>query len=131
MELVNIFIQKKIESGNKYTYQFGRGACWAYKKYKDGWEAILGYVMGSPQTPCEVKRVVKILSIRKRLIDEDNLRMGCKCVVDAVKRLGWLKDDSPKWVEITVRQIQVKYTADQLEGTRIAVEELQCKQKHK
>lgn len=41
---------------------------------------------------------ISIISFRKKLVDEhDNLRMGCKPLVDAITRsLGFSSDDNPR-----------------------------------
>jgi len=38
--------------------------------------------------------------------DEDNLRLGFKPMFDHLKYQGWIKDDSPKWVERHYFQIR-------------------------
>lgn len=48
--------------------------------------------------PCEVKRTVWITTYRKRIIDQDNL--STKALLDVLKRLEFIKDDSPKWIKL-------------------------------
>jgi hypothetical protein len=46
----------------------------------------------------------RIISYRGRLLDYANLVGGCKPIPDVLKRLGYLKDDSPKWVTLVYAQ---------------------------
>lgn len=36
--------------------------------------------------------------------DRDNHIGGCKPLIDSLKKLGWMKDDSPKWLNVIYRQ---------------------------
>jgi len=46
-----------------------------------------------------------IISFRTRKLDYDNLVGGAKeCVVDNIKKFGWIKDDSPKYCDISYHQ---------------------------
>ncbi len=40
----------------------------------------------------------------KRLLDEDNLAGGAKIAIDSIKSIGLIVDDSPKWLELHMRQ---------------------------
>jgi hypothetical protein len=42
---------------------------------------------------------------RGRQQDKDNMYASVKPVVDAIKYRGWLVDDSPKWLDLEVREI--------------------------
>lgn len=54
------------------------------------------------------KRKLTIERRGRRLLDEDNLAGGCKFVIDAVKKLGYLVDDDPAWLELVVTQSTIK-----------------------
>lgn len=54
------------------------------------------------------KKIVLICSHRKRRIDKENLIGGAKGLIDSLKVLELIKDDSPKWVEIHFEQILQK-----------------------
>lgn len=59
-----------------------------------------------PQRP-ESKRWVRITSLRTQLMfDDANLRGGAKGLVDALVRLGFLRDDSDKYCHIDYQQVQ-------------------------
>ena len=49
---------------------------------------------------------VRVLSVRTRLLDEDNL--ACKYLVDALRYEGFLPDDCPEKVKIEVSQRKCK-----------------------
>jgi hypothetical protein len=62
---------------------------------------------------------VRITSLRAQLIlDDANLRGGAKGLVDALVRLGFLRDDSSQFCHITYRQVQ---TPKPLRCTRIVI----------
>jgi Holliday junction resolvase RusA-like endonuclease len=48
----------------------------------------------------ESKRRVQYVVYRARKLDEDNVYAGLKPVTDALRDVGLLKDDSPKWASI-------------------------------
>ena len=51
------------------------------------------------------KRVkLKIAVYRKRRQDHDNARDSVKNLVDALSALGWLHNDSPKWLDLEVTE---------------------------
>jgi len=51
------------------------------------------------------KKSVRIILYRKhRRFDKDNAYGGCKMVVDAIRELGLIYNDSPKWLDLTVSQ---------------------------
>lgn len=61
---------------------------------------------------------VRIVSFRRRLCDVDNL---CpKYFIDCLRYAGIIKDDSPKYITLTVSQEQVRRKAD--ERTEITVD---------
>jgi hypothetical protein len=47
-----------------------------------------------------------ILSIRSRLLDEDNLVGGCKQLIDALCEENYIYDDAPKYTRISVQQVR-------------------------
>lgn len=66
--------------------------------------AIL-YLMNSfkPKRVCDEKRRVAVVrgvpSLRNFIRDDDNLRFSVKPLLDALKRLGLIHDDSRKWLD--------------------------------
>ena len=49
---------------------------------------------------------LEIVSYRKRLLDYDNLIGGCKQLIDAMIEEGFIWDDSPKYLDLKVKQIK-------------------------
>jgi len=52
----------------------------------------------------KLKREVTIHSQRMRTLDQDNLTGGAKSLIDALKKLGLIVDDTPTWVDVTYTQ---------------------------
>lgn len=50
------------------------------------------------------KRAVEIYSYRKRRIDPDNLTGGMKPLIDCLRKINLIWDDSPKYLDLTVIQ---------------------------
>jgi hypothetical protein len=50
---------------------------------------------------------IRLSSYRVRLVDYANLVGGAKPIPDALVRLGYLKDDGPRWFFCDYFQIQV------------------------
>jgi|TARA_R100000479_G_C6249512_1_gene151858 hypothetical protein len=48
---------------------------------------------------------LSIVSVRKRLLDYDNLVGGCKQLIDALIEENYIYDDSPKWLEMNIQQV--------------------------
>ena len=48
---------------------------------------------------------LEIVSYRKRLLDYDNLIGGCKQLIDAMIDEKYIYDDSPKWLDLKVKQV--------------------------
>jgi len=44
---------------------------------------------------------------RRNPMDSDNAKGACKVVFDAMVRLGWVKDDSERWMEQVVLPVVV------------------------
>ena len=50
------------------------------------------------------KTKLTIIRYGSRLLDIDNLNGGCKPLIDSIKQLCLIWDDSPKWCEIHISQ---------------------------
>jgi len=74
------------------------------KIQKDYYSAIYVVIPIYLHPPKQRKRKVIITSYRKRLLDKDNLYAGTKPLVDALKKAGLIWDDSPKWINLEVKQ---------------------------
>jgi len=65
------------------------------------------------------RRLVRITSYRRRLLDFDNLTGGCKYFLDSCKYSGLIPDDRPQDIAVEVVQVKVKSKAD--ERTEITI----------
>jgi hypothetical protein len=78
----------------------------AYRRLRDTWQqAIVGLTGPSDRTMLrnygqKSRMTVQLTIHNARRYDEDNLH-GCqKPVLDALKNLGYIRDDSPKWLAL-------------------------------
>ena len=66
-------------------------------------QTVSGYIVaaiGRPPGPVDRKAIVKVQVFRpKRRFDNDNCVPARKFTLDSLRRLGWLKNDSPVWCE--------------------------------
>lgn len=94
----------QIASGNELRRKYRHWA--AYKRLLQEWEWRLAGALPKSRRWQHRDRVfrVTITSYRRRLLDPDNLVHGCKPVLDAIKRLGLIRDDSPRWLDLEVKQ---------------------------
>ena len=78
------------------------------KIQRDYFYAIMAqwWNIGNFLSPVRIKKKKKVIitSYRKRLLDKDNLYAGAKCLGDALKKAGLIWDDSPKWINLEVKQ---------------------------
>ena len=58
------------------------------------------------------KFTLEIVSYRKRYLDFDNLVGGCKQLLDAMIEEQFIWDDSPKWIDLRVKQVLNKERPD-------------------
>lgn len=72
---------------------------------------------------CRVR--LSITVFRGRLLDPDNFVGGLKFLIDALVRLGWLRDDSSEWLDL-VPPMQVLAQGG-YQRTRIVIETLEEK----
>jgi hypothetical protein len=63
--------------------------------------------MQSPQEATEKRRVI-IDVHRQPLLDYDRLVGGCVPLMDAIKHLGLIVDDRPKWLDSEYKQTLIK-----------------------
>ena len=88
-------------SGNQMRRQYRHP--FAYLKLRDSWQRTI-WALAKRQPAMEVKAAVKLHVEHGRLYDEDNLIAGCKPILDSLKRLSLIRDDSPEFLELTVTQ---------------------------
>lgn len=111
---MRITIFKKIESQNLWNNKRGRGAQFIYKNDRDEWQVELRAQL-MPRHAEKKKMKIEIVSYRGRLLDYGNLIGGCKGLIDCLcrstdrypARLGAIWDDSPAWLVLEAKQVQV------------------------
>src|SRR5262245_2445999 len=97
--IIRVIVPRELVSLNRFN-----GRHWARKHVetthweKDIWFAGAREQFQGPQTErCEV-RIVRVVPTFARFIrDQDNLFGGCKPILDALKRLQLIVDDSEAW----------------------------------
>lgn len=97
-----ITIKRRVPSQNKSQYSHWRH----YTRERDAWYVLLRSAL-SPRGLVEYPVRIAIRSYRNRLVDYANLVGGAKPIPDCLKRLGYLKDDSPRWFRCSYEQFQV------------------------
>jgi hypothetical protein len=98
-----IVIRRKLPSQNDALYRHWR----KYTTERDVWFVLLRAQL-PPRQQVEVPVTMAIRAYRTRLMDYANVVGGAKPIPDCLIRLGYLKDDSPKWFSCTYEQFQVK-----------------------
>lgn len=80
------------------------GAHWRrYMLIRDRWFVQLRHRL-TPRVRPDVPIHGRIIVYRGRLLDFANMVGGCKMINDSLTRLGYLHDDSPKWMLFTYAQ---------------------------
>jgi hypothetical protein len=75
---------------------------WRYARHRSFLERLLAKALdGSPLLQAGEPRKVRVTVVRYSagVLDDANLRGGCKPLLDVLVDLGVLHDDSPRWVE--------------------------------
>jgi Holliday junction resolvase RusA-like endonuclease len=104
---INFTVESIPPSGSDYTRYH-----WVVKKrLRRDWAWMIMVALRKDRTikidgthRPDKKRRVKIVVYRGRFLDLDNLYMGCKGVIDAMRDLNLLRNDSPKWLDLTIEQ---------------------------
>ena len=100
---MKVEILMAIQSGNKFTNKKSR---WAYKTYRERWYRVLGLYLPPCKTARpDVKVKVKIVSVRARYLDRVNMAQGAKPILDHLKKMGYIRDDSPRWLDDSYDQV--------------------------
>jgi hypothetical protein len=105
-----VTLRRRVPSQNQTQYGHWR----AYAKERDLWYLLLRAVL-PPRLPPEVPVRLALRSYRTRLVDFANLVGGAKPIPDGLVRLGYLKDDSPRWFHCDYCQLQVPKSEERTE----------------
>lgn len=102
--MIKIMVPYKIESLNVIIRKH-----WSYRsREKKTWMDLI-HMLGGKKIYKDIPYTkVTILSKRKRLLDKDNCYGGAKLVIDAIKELGLIEDDSLDKIELKVEQVKSK-----------------------
>ncbi len=114
----DIFIPVRVPSLNKW-----KGCHWrSYSKIKKQWLDLMNlYAPHGGHGNClRYMEIILYHKSKKGFYDRDNCIGGCKPLLDAIKGTGWIKDDSPKWVDCGYHQNVVgEHKGITAVGTRI------------
>lgn len=106
-------------SGNKYLRMH-----WAARSRHNGeWERAIGFRWHQQSAKPEVRRLVIITSHRRKVLDDDNFRIGCKPIIDILTRLNLLRDDSPRWIFAQYYQETISHNPMDKPFTRITIDD--------
>lgn len=77
---------------------------WAKRKrYNDQWYVLIRAQVRPTRKKAPKMKVV-ISQMRRRLLDKDNLYGSVKPIVDGMRYAGIIRDDTPEWIDLDVRQ---------------------------
>ena len=92
----------------------------AYARLRNDWQRTIWAFLapGNRRTAClESKMRVMVTIEHARLYDADNAISGCKPLLDSLTRLVLIRDDSPEWMELEVRQVKSRENQTTIEVT--------------
>lgn len=116
--MIIIILDKPILSRNKTE-----GRHWSVKnRYTQEWEWLIKSKGKLPKA--KGKMNLQITSFRKKKLDYDNLVGGCKGLIDAIKRLGGILNDSPDLVTLKIDQEKIRKPDKQRTEIKISEDEL-------
>ena len=87
----------------------------AYKRLQETWQTEIACKISlQPGVRAWIEQFAKekpkmrvlIQLTKPRLYDLDNFVGGCKPIIDSLRRLGIIHNDSPHWLDLQVEQIQ-------------------------
>ena len=105
-----VTLRRRVPSQNQTQYGHWR----AYAKERDVWYVLLRAQL-PPRLSPEVPVRMALRSYRSRLVDFANLVGGAKPIPDGLIRLGYLKDDSPRWFHCDYVQTTVPKAEERTE----------------
>jgi hypothetical protein len=107
-----IEIPRSIPSANQLRRKYRNS--FAYKQLQETWQTEIACKI-RPALRAQIERFVLkekpkmrvlIQLTKPRLYDLDNFVGGCKPIIDSLRRLGLIHNDSPHWLDLQVEQIQ-------------------------
>ncbi len=100
---ITVTINRRSPTGNKSTFGHWRD----YAKERDIWFTLIRAQLKPKEKPTH-RVMVEITSFRVQNCDRINGAHGCKVVLDALVKLGYLYDDSEGWLDDTYVQVKAK-----------------------
>lgn len=104
-------IRFKWQSGNRINSPGHRNSSWVYRSYRKGFSDSFGRVAHRYEPATRFRRVTLVRVYGKgpkggscKKFDRDNLLQGAKPIVDTIKKLGIILDDSPDKAELVYLQ---------------------------
>lgn len=109
--VTSVFVPRPMPSVNEW-----HGRHWStYHRHRTTWMQELGFAASKalavareslPPKPRgkRLVRVWRVMAPGDRRYDDENLKAGCKPILDALKRLGAIHNDSPVWLEHDAQQ---------------------------
>lgn len=105
-EFWSFTIELNAKSGNQIKSSGKGRSGWPYRNHRKACATAVG--RAAPSIPKASRRrrlwITRLWAKGQRAYDKDNLYWGMKPLVDEIKEQGWIKEDSPKWVERICRQ---------------------------
>ncbi len=105
-----VTIRRRVPSQNASQYAHWRSYC----TERDLWFVLMRAQLPPRPPPEEPVRMI-LRSYRTRLVDYANLVGGAKPIPDILIRLGYLRDDSPRWFFCDYHQFLVAKSAERTE----------------
>ena len=94
---------------------------WAKRaRVNKDWQHLVSLFFPKRESVVMTKAKMQIEQHRHGLQDPDNRVAACKPLIDAIVRAGFLKDDSPNWLELDVIERKVGRSEDK--RTRVTIE---------
>ena len=93
---------------------------WKAVRGSEGVRAVRHWDQAPAGSPRPRKVRVTIQTYRKRQADRDNEYTAWKPRIDALRLLGWIRDDSPKWIYEDIKDPLV----DKTPRSEIVIEEV-------
>jgi hypothetical protein len=104
---------RRMASQNQFQYKHWR----SYTAERDAWWLLIRSQLPPRSAAPDHPVRLRLHSFRTRLVDYANLVGGAKPIPDVLIRLGYLKDDSPRWFHCDYFQTVVPKAQERTELT--------------
>lgn len=115
------FLARRKMNESEITYAFSGSRLQNTQSERDACQkSLASYFDEERSCPCHV---VVIVSLRQRLLDEDNLFGGCKFLIDCM-RPHLIPDDAPHATAFKVKQVKVSKPEEECTLVQITYREI-------